>query len=1020
MTGADGEPPPLAATVPDPPYDAPATGPLLGRRPELISLGRALQTMADGRFQVLEVTGEPGIGKTRLLEEAGGRARRRGHLVLTGRATEFEHDLPLALVIDALDDHLALDPAVLDRLGPEADHLVEVFPGLRKAARAPSGDSSGPGNETGVPGGPGRYRFHRAVRSLLEVLAGPSGLVLLLDDVHWADPASLDLLDHLLRRPPSGGVLLGLAYRPRQVAARLTSVTAGLPTGQARRLDVKPLTRAEAGELLGGGVDAARQERIYRLSGGNPLYLHALRNGDLLPGAGAETGAAAGSEGVRGGSTAWTPEELDLDAAVPAAVRAALATELESAPGTAQLVAMAAAVAGGEFDPALVAAVAQTPRAQVLAAVDDLVARDLVRPVPASGRFRFRHPLVRQVAYAAARAGWRLAAHARAGSHLQKVGAPAETQAHHVARSADLGDVDAAATLVRAARAVAAQAPATAVDWLHTALSILPDSGDTQLPNALDVGSRLDLLGELAHCQELSGNPRESRGTLRTVMRLLPPGDHAQRARTVGRCATLERLLGGHAEARALLRAELSRQPDPASLPASRLRIQLALYTLGQGDFATAHDLLNQVATTHEEHAVVPALAAGLRAFAAGPSSRDTAGAPAFPDVAAGLIDEVSDATIAAQIESFTWLCFTEMYLGHHGSALRHFTRCARVATEAGLHHMLPYILGGTASVQGWLGDLRKAAATAEEAVATARMLGAAEPLAMALSDQSWVLCRTGASREAVEIAEQALAAADAHDGGGRIMAQTTLALAQMATGDVDAGHLRLLDPCGGPDLPLLSPANRLTGFSLMAEAEAGRSNAAQARYWSTQAERLADTSTDLGAGLTLLTRAYALSVDTPADAARCAVDAALALARAGTHHEAGRAHMLAGSCHAALGQRAAALAELRVAAETLSRCGAERQYARAARLQRQLGARVAAKNTRQHGTTHGLSRREAEVAGLLCAGRTNQEIAEQLVLSVRTVETHVSRIYAKLNVTSRAAAVSLLSQADFKVDHLG
>ncbi|MGW0824186.1 response regulator transcription factor [Streptomyces sp. NPDC002845] len=124
--------------------------------------------------------------------------------------------------------------------------------------------------------------------------------------------------------------------------------------------------------------------------------------------------------------------------------------------------------------------------------------------------------------------------------------------------------------------------------------------------------------------------------------------------------------------------------------------------------------------------------------------------------------------------------------------------------------------------------------------------------------------------------------------------------------------------------------------------------------------------------------------------------------------------------CHAALGRRAAALAELRLAAETLSRCGADGLYARAARLQRQLGARVAAKSTRHHGTAHGLSRREAEVAGLLCAGRTNQEIAERLVLSVRTVETHVSRIYAKLDVTSRAAAVSLLSQGDGRADRPG
>jgi predicted ATPase len=176
---------------------------LVGRAAELATLDESLDELERGRSGVLEVVGEPGIGKTRLLAELGARADRRGRLVLSGSASELEDDVPFWVFVDALDEYVqGLDPRRLDALGDDVrGELATVLPSV-SADRPPSGAAAE------------RYRTHRAVRALLEELARPKSLVLLLDDLHWADAASIDLLGALLRRPPAGGVGPMTAQRP--------------------------------------------------------------------------------------------------------------------------------------------------------------------------------------------------------------------------------------------------------------------------------------------------------------------------------------------------------------------------------------------------------------------------------------------------------------------------------------------------------------------------------------------------------------------------------------------------------------------------------------------------------------------------------------------------------------------------------------------------------------------------------------------------------------------------------------
>jgi predicted ATPase len=198
--------------------------PLVGRGAELAALDEALGEARRG-FVALELLGEPGMGKTRLLDELEQRADAQGRLVLAGSASELERDLPFGVFVDALDEYLyGIEPRRLANLDDATRaELAHIFPSLDGGARDEA-----------------RYRLHRAARALLEELARPKPLVLILDDLHWADSGSLELLGSLLRRPPAAPVLLALAVRPRQVPERLVAALE-----RVRRIVLGELTPGE-------------------------------------------------------------------------------------------------------------------------------------------------------------------------------------------------------------------------------------------------------------------------------------------------------------------------------------------------------------------------------------------------------------------------------------------------------------------------------------------------------------------------------------------------------------------------------------------------------------------------------------------------------------------------------------------------------------------------------------------------------------------------------------------------------
>ena len=517
---------------------------LVGRAETCGVFDDALSELDAGRSAALALVGEPGIGKTRLLVDLAARADARGHLVLYGSASELERDLPFWVFVDALDEYVAgLEPRRLEALDDDVrSDLALVLPALSRsrAARA-------------APLQHERHRSHRAVRELLERLAASGPLVLVLDDVHWADAGSVELLGALLRRPPAAAVLLALAVRPRQAPERVTAaLERAHRAGALLRVEVGALTRGEARDLLGEAVDAAAATALYEQSGGNPFYLEQLARSLALE--------------RRAGVPGLSPVDLD----VPPAVAAALAEELGLLSDGARGVLAGAAVAGDPFEPELAAAAAATSEASALQALDELLKLDLVRETEVPRRFRFRHPLIRRAVYQSTPGGWRLGAHERSAETLTARGASAVERAHHVERSARQGDAAAVATLREAADVVAQRAPASAATWLRHALRLLPD--------AAPADARVELLLSRARALVATGQFADGHAALLESIALVPADAVALRVRLTTACAGVEHLLGRHEQAHARLASAMDGLRDPASREAAALMIELAMH----------------------------------------------------------------------------------------------------------------------------------------------------------------------------------------------------------------------------------------------------------------------------------------------------------------------------------------------------------------------------------------------------------------------------------------------------------
>jgi DNA-binding CsgD family transcriptional regulator len=379
-------------------------------------LGRA----AARETVVLDISGEPGIGKTRLLGEAVAAARSRGFDTRHVRASELERDAPHAVVA-----------AILGAPTPESAE---------------------------------RHRVARAVATGIETATSRTPLVVAVDDLQWADAGSVDALAHVVDRIASAPLALVFASRRgRRPAAFSAALERCERAGRLARAELEPLGAGDAAALLGPAIEGPLRERLIRESGGNPFYLEQL--------------ARAGRDD-RGRAS---PDARAIG--VPRAVAAALAVELAALSSAARGAAHALSVAGDGADAELVAAVAGADQAGLLGALDELIDADIVRADAAAPLFAFRHPIVRRAVEESAPAAWRIGAHRRAAAELRSRGAPVGRLAPHVERGADAGDRDAIGLLAAAASECLTSAPAVAARYYRAALRLQPaDTAGTAGP----------------------------------------------------------------------------------------------------------------------------------------------------------------------------------------------------------------------------------------------------------------------------------------------------------------------------------------------------------------------------------------------------------------------------------------------------------------------------------------------------------------------------------------------------------
>ena len=957
------------------------TDQLVGRSEELGSFEQALAEVDGGGSAAVELVGEPGIGKSRLLAEFAGRADTQGRLVLAGSASELERDLPFAVFVDALDEYLrGLDPSRLQHLDDDVlTELAQVFPSLSKLATAPV-----------LALQHERYRAHRAVRALFELLATTRPLVLVLDDFHWADPASIELLGALLRRPPAAPVVIAVTVRPRQMPERLAATLEGAHRAAAlTRVELGALTQAQARELVGERVDV-----LYAESGGNPFYLEQLSR----------------SVSVESASSS-VPDVALTGIDVPAAVAASLNEELALLSDGARRVLEGAAVAGDPFEPELAAAAADASEAEAMDAVDELLQLDLVRDTDVPRRFRFRHPLVRRAVYEATPGGWRLGAHERCAKVLAARGATATARANHLQRSAREGDADAIAVLREAGEESLRLAPASAAQWFADALRVLPHTA---------VEERIELLRSRSEALTAVGRFADSHAALVDALAIVPESSDGLRAELARGCAAVESLLGRHEEAGSRLAHALEALPDHGSPEAVALMTELAVNLVWRARYEEVHRWTERAVIAARRLGDAPLIAAALAVSVLADSMMGAAeDAEAGHREATAIVDSLSDDELARHLEAPARLAGTELYVGRYAEGEVHATRALAVARSTGQGELLLVLVATLGGLRRMRGKLAEAGELLDGGIEAARVLGNTHALVWTLLGRSAAALHLGDVELALDTSQEAFdLTADLDEGFHSAEAAVDLARALLESGEPRRAVDLLLGSAGGERLVLIAGGPRAHYLESLARCWLALDRPGDARRAAKSAEAWA-SALQLPMALAWANRAAAavdLYAGDAAGAAEHALAAAAAADEVGAPVEAALSRTLAGRALARAGERDHAASELQRAASEFEACGALRYRDEAERELRKLGHRIHRRS--RPGKTGGtaiesLTERELQVARLVVDRKTNPEIAAELFLSQKTVETHLRNIFHKINVSSRVALAQAVERAD-------
>jgi DNA-binding CsgD family transcriptional regulator len=942
----------LPVAAPTPKLTAP------GRESELDLLVAAIGELTRGRGGAVVVEGEAGIGKTHLARAMGTAAADHRVCVLEGRADEYDLDRPLAAIADAL----------LRRPATDAD---ERLAGL-------------------LAGEPSPFLVVDAIVASLEIRALNRPVLLVLEDLHWADPLTVSAIGSLWRRLGDAPLLAVLTARPYPRSAELAALVHDLDAAGERRIHLGPLAAEAVGALatafLGADPGPDLTARL-RAAGGNPLLVIELLRSLRVDG------------GLVGTDAGWDISPGDSVRPIPSGLGALLHRRLAGLPPDAREATRVAAILGPTFSLGDLAIVLGEPPLEVMRDLDPALAAGVLR---AHGQqLTFGHELVREAIYRDIPEPFRVELHRTAAEALLAAGRPVLHAAHQLAQGAAPGDLEAVRLLRRAAEELIPSAPSAAVDLLQRALHLVEPGQARDITVSPGTGGR-----------ERAAAAASIRAALAVPLAWL--------GRTTEAIAHGEAALGGPL--------------DAADVLAARMGLSRALVMDGR-----LHDAVAQT----EEAVRSPEL-----------SDRDRAGLLAEASLARLLCgdlararDDATDACRLAEVAdnpaalsaALCTLAWRAGFLGRFGEALRTARRAVEVATAAGPEAMIrhPHFFRGLIELDADLVD------EAVGTLAVGRRAGEELGTLWNLPLYHWLAAlacyRLGRWDDTIAELEAGVAASEEIGcRTGLLWSSAFSALVAVNRDDLPAAHTAIAR--ARAEVDRLGPQYGYQ-WVLMAEAEL-----AEVEGDRELANRLAQEAWEIDDALGLVSE---LRTTGPA-ACRAALavgDRERAAAVAARMEEAARFTRLAsyeGAAHRCRGMLDGDPSVLQAAVEAYRRARhpvdlalaledtavalveagrveeARPVYDEAQRLFERLGAlrlaRRAAARLRAHGVRQGvrgarqrpvtgaasLTETERRVLALVRDRLTNGDIAARLFISRRTVETHVSHILAKFGASSR------------------
>jgi DNA-binding CsgD family transcriptional regulator/tetratricopeptide (TPR) repeat protein len=381
---------------------------LIGRAAPLSTVFHTLDRARAGHGGTLLVSGEAGIGKSRLVRAMVERARSLGFITLQGACFEADRAHPYAPVLDLVRVLSTTTSAALAAhyFAPAAAELVTLFPELRSIfADTPPRQALDPEDD--------RRRLFHSFTEAVHALGRVQPLLLVIEDVHWSDDATLDLVLHLARRIGPQSIALVLTFRSDELGPRLARLLADFDRARcASEVGLRPLPVAEISAMLQAifgteaAFGAAFVEGLHGLTEGNPFFIEEMLKALLV------SGDLVRSDGV------WRARPLE-NIRVPRTATEAVGRRLAGLSVAAREVASVAAVAGRRFDFGLLQALTQRDDADLLSLVKELVDAQLVVEESAD-RFAFRHALTREAMRARLLTRERVALHRSIAAALEQ------------------------------------------------------------------------------------------------------------------------------------------------------------------------------------------------------------------------------------------------------------------------------------------------------------------------------------------------------------------------------------------------------------------------------------------------------------------------------------------------------------------------------------------------------------------------------------------------------------------------